>query len=235
VYVSPQTKPTPIIQQTSPEVFVEQNNIDPPARAVKKQVKSRRRATRADRATKRKRVTRKERATKRLRPARRNRANNKKQVSHNAVAKTNVMASQNRVVKTNVISSKNQGAVDYKGFDERYMSLIYDILNEKPLTASQRGNTTAKANFRGTAGWIYLGKYSKGRWRSGKTLKVGNAFPQVGQQYSVKSPLLNMRTDRPRKNRLGKLLRVLYVGDKVQIKHISRSSKNNYWASIVRP
>jgi len=237
VYVSPQMRLEPI-QQVSPEVFVEQQNIASPAPTIKKRAQSRKRATRADRANKRKRVTRAERVNKRKRITRKERVNKRKQqrVARKDRANKIKQVSQKRVVKTNVVSSNNQGAVDYKGFDERYMSLIYDILNEKPPTAtSQVSHAITRDSFTGIAGWIYLGKYSKGRWRSGKTLKVGNSFPQVGQQYHVKSPLLNMRTDKPKNNRLGKLLRVLYVGDQVQIKHISRSSKNNYWASIVRP
>jgi hypothetical protein len=136
-------------------------------------------------------------------------------------------------------TTKQNSAVDYKGFDERYMSLINDILNDKK--PAKRATTTAiDANtlhdlFSGTGGWIYLGKHNAGRWLSGKTLKVGNTLPQVGQQYTVKSPLLNLRKTRPIKGGLGKLVQVLRVGDRVHIKQIHRSVKNNYWANIVRP
>ena len=138
-------------------------------------------------------------------------------------------------------TSKNKGsAVDYKGFDEQYMSLINDILNEKEPRSSKPANTRSvqagqASNFAGTSGWIYLGKYRAGRWLAGKSLKSGNALPVAGQQYTVKSPLLNMRKTRPLKSGLGKLVQVLHVGDKVQVNRVHRSSNNNYWASVVRP
>ena len=241
VYVSPQSAPEPIRQQTSSNLFAEPENIAPTpvinkkprsrTRVTRADRAKRKRATRADRANKRKRATRVDRANKRMQPTRIAKANKRKQTSRSHLF-NKTAANTN----TNTVRNKNQGAVDYKGFDERYMSLIYDILNENPPVATSKvSNAITNGSFTGTPGWIYLGKYSRGQWKSGKTLKIGNAFPQVGQQYTVKSPLLNMRTDKPRNNRLGKLLKVLYVGDQVQIKHISRSSRNNYWANIVRP
>jgi hypothetical protein len=160
----------------------------------------------------------------------------KKRVTKRQVAKRSA-------VRKNIDNRKN-GAVDYKGFDERYMSLIYDILNEKkPATVNRRtrttpaslATTTPQGKFSGTSGWIYLGKYSAGHWRSGKTLKLGNNLPQAGQQYTVKSPLLNLRKSHPRKGSLGKLVQVLHIGDQVLVSRVHRSAKNNYWANIVRP
>jgi hypothetical protein len=137
-------------------------------------------------------------------------------------------------------TSNKGSAVDYKGFNEQYMSLINDILNEKEPTSSKSTNTrpvqvTQGSNFAGTSGWIYLGKYRAGRWLASKSLKSGNALPVAGQQYTVKSPLLNMRKTRPLKSGLGKLMQVLHVGDKVQVNRVHRSSNNNYWANVVRP
>ena len=137
-------------------------------------------------------------------------------------------------------TSNKGSAVDYKGFDEQYMSLINDILNEKKPRSSKSANTrpvqaAQVSNFAGTSGWIYLGKYRAGRWLASKSLKSGNALPVAGQQYTVKSPLLNMRKTRPLKSGLGKFIQVLHIGDKVQVNRVHRSSNNNYWANIVRP
>ena len=135
------------------------------------------------------------------------------------------------------------GAVDYKGFDERYMSLINDILNDK-VPASSKSKQSIQtplvqvaqgSNFAGTSGWIYLGKYSGGRWLASKSLQSGSVLPVAGQRYTVKTPLLNMRKNRPTKNGLGKLVQVLHVGDKVEVVRVHRSSNNNYWANVVRP
>lgn len=133
------------------------------------------------------------------------------------------------------------GAVDYKGFDERYMSLINDILNDKVPSSSNKSIKTRPVqarqgkNFAGTSGWIYLGKHSRGRWLASKSLKSGSALPVAGQQYTVKTPLLNMRKNRPTKSGLGKLMQVLHVGDKLDVIRVHRSSNNNYWANVVRP
>jgi hypothetical protein len=137
------------------------------------------------------------------------------------------------------ISNKG-GAVDYKGFDERYMSLINDILNGKEPASSPVPNpvsaqATQGGNFTGTSGWIYLGKYSRGRWLASKSLKLGNNLPVAGRQYTVKSPMLNMRETRPLKTGLGKLLQVLHIGDRVQVNRVHRFANNNYWANIVLP
>ena len=167
-------------------------------------------------------------------------------------ARTQATIKKNRPRKAKKrVSQRKNSAVDYKGFDERYMSLINDILNDrvpakkasKKITQRSKntiGNQTIADilgdNFSGlSTGWIFVGKYSAGHWRGGKTLKSGNQLPQVGQQYTVKSPLLNMRKSKPSNKGLGKLIKVLHVGDQVRIKSIHRSSKNNYWANIVRP
>ena len=134
-------------------------------------------------------------------------------------------------------ANNKRSAVDYKGFDEQYLSLVFDILNEEEPASTKSVNTRPAqgGNFSGISGWIYLGKHSAGRWLSSKSLQSGNALPVAGQQYTVKAPLLNMRKTRPLNSGLGKLLQVLHVGDKVEVKRVHRSSKNNYWANIVRP
>ncbi len=132
-------------------------------------------------------------------------------------------------------------AVDNEGFGPEYMALINDILNNK--TSSRRAATLPSgsnlllsgSNFSGLSGWIFVGKYSAGQSKGVRTLKSGNQLPIVGQQYTVKSPLLNMRKTRPLNSGLGKLIKVLRIGDQVKIKSLHRSSKNNYWANIVRP
>jgi hypothetical protein len=166
-------------------------------------------------------------------------------------ARTQVTLKKSRTRKTKKrVNKRKNSAVDYKGFDERYMSLINDILNDRVPARKATQKTTKRSenaienqtiadilggNFSGLSGWIFVGKYSAGHWRGGKTLKSGNQLPQVGQQYTVKSPLLNMRKSKPTNKGLGKLIKVLHVGDQVRIKSIHRSSKNNYWANIVRP
>ena len=118
-------------------------------------------------------------------------------------------------------------------FGPEYMALINDILNNKK--PSKRPTTRATGSHSGgLSGWIFVGKYSAGQSKGVRTLKSGNQLPVVGQQYTVKSPLLNMRKTRPLSSGLGKLIKVLHVGDRVQIKSLHRSSKNNYWANIVR-
>ena len=191
-------------------------------------------------------VVKPKKVTKRRRPSRRA-ASTKRTPSKRSLSKRRVSKSiaKKRVTKRKVVkksATRKNGAVDYKGFDEQYMSLIYDILNEKkPTTTTARtqtipiATTTPNGKFSGTSGWIYLGKYSAGHWKRGKTLKIGNNLPQEGQQYTVKSPLLNLRKNRPQKGSLGKLVQVLHVGDQVLVSRIHRSAKNNYWANIVRP
>ncbi len=115
-------------------------------------------------------------------------------------------------------------------FGPEYMALINDILNNKKPSKRPAGSHSA-----GLSGWIFVGKYNAaGQSKGVRTLKSGNQLPVVGQQYTVKSPLLNMRKTRPLSSGLGKLIKVLHVGDRVQIKSLHRSSKNNYWANIVR-
>ena len=127
--------------------------------------------------------------------------------------------------------------INNEGFGPEYMALINDILNNK--TPSRRPATlptlSSGSNFSGLSGWIFVGKYSAGQSKGVRTLKSGNRLPTVGQQYTVKSPLLNMRKTRPLNSGLGKLIKVLHIGDQVKIKSLHRSSKNNYWANIVRP
>ncbi len=161
-----------------------------------------------------------------------------KQVSTQSKATKKKKRSKKRRARRQI--SNKGSAVDYKGFDEQYMSLINDILNEKEPRSSKSVNTrpaqaTQTSKFAGTSGWIYLGKYRAGRWLASKSLKSGNALPVAGQQYTIKSPLLNMRKTRPLKSGLGKLVQVLHVGDKVQVIRVHRSSNNNYWANVVRP
>ena len=108
-------------------------------------------------------------------------------------------------------------------FDQDYMSLINEILNEQPKT-----NTTKS---KGISGWIYLGRYVNGSLVGG-SLNSGGNLPQVGRTYTVKSTRINLRASRPMKTGLGKLVDVLSAGDQVNIKKIHRSSRNNYWASV---
>ena len=156
-----------------------------------------------------------------------------------------IKKSHTRKAKKRVSKRKNS-AVDYKGFDERYMSLINDILNDrlpakkstkkyKNSIINQKAIDILNNDFSGLSGWIFVGKYRAGKWLGGKTLKSGNQLPKAGQQYIVKSPLLNMRKTKPLNSGLGKLIKVLHVGDQVKVKSVHRSSKNNYWANIVRP
>ncbi len=137
----------------------------------------------------------------------------------------------NRRVKKRVNKIKNS-TINNEEFGPEYMALINDILNNK--TPSKR-SATLPTHSSGLSGWIFIGKYNAaGQSKGVKTLKSGNRLPVVGQQYTVKSPLLNMRKTRPLGSGLGKLIKVLHVGDRVQIKRLYRSSKNNYWANIVR-
>ena len=152
-------------------------------------------------------------------------------------ARSKVATKKRSVRKTKRrVNKRKNSAVDNQGFDQEYMSLINDILNDRiPPRRSQPVAIAPRGSFSGPSGWIFVGKYRAGYSQGIKTLKSGNQLPKVGQQYTVKSPLLNMRKTKPLKSGLGKLIKVLRIGDQVRIKSIHRSSKNNYWANIVRP
>ena len=136
------------------------------------------------------------------------------------------------VKKSKKRAKKKAKKQDYKAFDKDYMSLINQIMNEqsqpsrsvKPMTQSGKG----------ISGWIYLGRYSNGKWEGANTLSSGNTLPQAGQQYTVKSTHLNLRKSRPLKDGLGKLVKVLRAGEQITVQRVHRSSRNNYWANITR-
>jgi len=121
---------------------------------------------------------------------------------------------------------------DYKAFDKNYMALINQILNESPK--SHRPANAMQHSGKRISGWIYLGRYVNGKWEGSNTLSSGNALPQAGQQYTVKSTHLNLRKSRPLKGGLGKLVKVLRAGEQVRVQKVHRSSRNNYWASVSR-
>ncbi|RTZ63148.1 MAG: hypothetical protein DSZ29_07365 [Aquificaceae bacterium] len=121
---------------------------------------------------------------------------------------------------------------DYEAFDKNYMALINQILNESPK--SHRPANAMQHSGKRISGWIYLGRYVNGKWEGSNTLSSGNALPQAGQQYTVKSTRLNLRKSRPLKGGLGKLVKVLRAGEQVRVQKVHRSSRNNYWASVSR-
>lgn len=123
---------------------------------------------------------------------------------------------------------------DYKAFDKDYMSLINQIMNEQSQS-EQPARVVAQSGKGVVSGWIYLGRYTAGKWEISNTLNSGNILPQAGQRYTVKSTHLNLRKSRPLNSGLGELVKVLRAGEKVSVLKIYRSSRNNYWANITRP
>ena len=137
------------------------------------------------------------------------------------------------VKKSKKRAKKRMMKQDYKAFDKDYMSLINQIMNEQPQ--ARRPAKPMRHTGKSVSGWIYLGRFNNGKWNGSNTLNSGNALPQAGQRYSVKSTHLNLRKSRPLKDGLGKLVKVLRAGEQVSVQKIHRSSRNNYWANISRP
>lgn len=87
-----------------------------------------------------------------------------------------------------------------------------------------------------TVGWIYLGRFTSGRWEN-PTL-ASKALPKVKQHYKIMATSVNVRDRLPKKDETGELvlgtsIKQLVDKQEVALLKLKRSGRNgHYWAKI---
>ena len=100
-----------------------------------------------------------------------------------------------------------------------------------------RAKTVSKSQkvvAKGSAGWLYLGKFSEGEWdkKDKQVLGLNGVLPTINYAYSLRIHS-NIRNGYPLKGKMPSIQKVLRAGNKVRVIALHNSGRSgHYWAKV---
>lgn len=100
--------------------------------------------------------------------------------------------------------------------------------------SSKSKNISSSSTGSNTIGWLYLGKFTQGRWetKGSQVLGLKDVLPKVGQFYSIRVHS-NIRKGKPSKGKMPAVIKQLANGNKIKLLAVHNSGgSGHYWARV---
>ncbi|HFD32320.1 MAG TPA: hypothetical protein ENJ28_06400 [Gammaproteobacteria bacterium] len=107
---------------------------------------------------------------------------------------------------------------------------------QKPPAPTKRQSVTTNRNTSTSnrVGWLYLGKFTQGKWvtKGKQVLGLKDVLPKINQFYSIQVHS-NIRKGKPSKGKMPKVIKQLSNGSKIKLLAVHNSGNSgHYWARI---
>lgn len=151
-----------------------------------------------------------------------------------STSKKTEQAGRNKTSVTEKEQEKFKTSTAEKTAEKKKAEADKKLAIKQKLAAEMENKADTKKPKMTTQGWVYLGVFENDQWIDAN-LSLKGELPKRGQYFTVQASTLNVRTDYPKKGKMGKVTKALAHKVKVQLLQLKRSGKtSHYWAEIKR-